>query len=138
MFFQALVELVVACPFLTVSHLTSLFYAQNQTLQQRMDVLDVLCAAAVRLSKSEDVSSSASSVVSSSQSVALSKADSSVDPFAISRARVESRTRRWTKRIEQKKMLCQSKFGDFLFLPISLQILDFMFLMASFFLLDFF
>ncbi len=107
-------ELVAACPVVTVPQLTSLFYAENQTLQQRMDVLDVLCAAAFKLSAplSSAPDKSLSVSVSAVAAASATSMDSSIfDPYAASRARVAARTRRWGKRKTALKESTLSKFG---------------------------
>ena len=99
--FSAMVELTVCCPVKIADYLTKEFYAENYSLRQRMDTLDVLAAAATKLSKPEasnnaPTSNSCNKIAASS--VNICDQDSNKDWRAVLQERINNKTRRFSKK----------------------------------------
>ena len=100
--FSAMVQLTFCCPIKIAAYLTEEFYAQNYSLRQRMDILDVLATAAAKLSKPDACNDHASKshlgnkvVVSS---VSISDESSAKDWKDVVQERIDKKTRRFSKK----------------------------------------
>ena len=97
--FSAMVEVTVRCPVQVAGYLTKEFYAQNYSLRQRMDILDVLTAAAGELSKPSPTSEASSRQMGN---VVLSRSEDDKgyarDWRTVVQERIDKKTRRFSKK----------------------------------------
>ena len=97
--FAAMVEVTVRCPIQVAGYLTKEFYAQNYSLRQRMDILDVLTAAAGELSKPSPGSEASSHQIGN---VVLSRSEDdkgyAKNWRTVVQERIEKKTRRFSKK----------------------------------------
>jgi telomere length regulation protein len=99
--FAAMVEVTVRCPIQVAGYLTKEFYAQNYSLRQRMDILDVLAAAAAALSKpdtSKEASSNQLGNEVSASSVNISDEATTKNWKTVIQERIDKKTRRFSKK----------------------------------------
>jgi len=95
--FRAIVSLAVTIPALIAEYLGSEFYARNYNIRQRIDILDVLAAAATELAELPKTASSPSATDENS-SLAPATEDSTQQNWSeIVRQRIEAKTRRFGK-----------------------------------------
>lgn len=90
--FGGMVAATVSCPLPVADHLTKEFYAPNYSLRQRMDILDVLAAAAAELSRPQAQADRNHETVGN-----VSKLGELKDWQMIIEQRVEKKTRRFCK-----------------------------------------
>jgi len=96
--FRALVSLAVTVPTMVAEYLGVEFYARNYNIRQRMDILDVLAAAATELAEPPKTTSSLSAGnEKSSTAPAVENADQAVNWREVVRERVEAKSRRFGK-----------------------------------------
>lgn len=97
--FSAMVEVTVRCPVEVAGYLTKEFYAQNYSLRQRMDILDVLTRAATELSKPEANSSEIHTENRASLSTSnISEIPETKNWKTIVQERIDKKTRRFSKK----------------------------------------
>lgn len=99
--FAAMVEVTVRCPMQVAGYLAKEFYAQNYSLRQRMDILDVLATAAAELSKpdaSEEASDSHLSNTVLASSVNISEEAATKNWKTVVQERIDKKTRRFSKK----------------------------------------
>ena len=99
--FAAMVEVTVRCPIQVAGYLTKEFYAQNYSLRQRMDILDVLAAAAASLSKpdtSKEASGNQLGNKVSASSVNISDEATTKNWKTVIQERIDKKTRRFSKK----------------------------------------
>ena len=92
--FSSMVAATVSCPLPVAGYLTKEFYSPNYNLRQRMDILDVLAAAASELSKPP----SKTNVKDPQSPVDVSKVDKEKNWQTIIAERLEKKTRRFGKK----------------------------------------
>jgi len=97
--FRAMVSLAVIIPDLIADYLGAEFYARNYNIRQRIDILDVLAAAATELAEPRKTTSSSSVFDESSSLVPVATENSTehVNWSEIVRQRIEAKTRRFGK-----------------------------------------
>ena len=96
--FRAMVSLAVTIPALIAEYLGAEFYARNYNIRQRMDILDVLAAAATELAEPPKTTSSSTVTDENSRlSPVAEKNSEHVNWQEVVRQRVEAKTRRFGK-----------------------------------------
>lgn len=122
--------MVVCCPLQSVPYLISEFHSNNQTITQRMEILDILIAAAAELANAEYVdntdakSASANSIshaILSDSSTLLSASSNISSVSSVYSDRVVSRTRRWgtAKQSKPKQLINQfAQYAGSFFFPL--------------------
>ena len=90
--FAVMVEILTRCPIPVADYLTKEFYAQNYSLRQRMDILDVLAATAAQLSKPETNTDVPTTHVN------VSEVPETKNWKAVVQERIEKKTRRFSKK----------------------------------------
>jgi len=96
--FRAMVSLAITVPASIAEYLGAEFYARNYNIRQRMDVLDVLAAAATELAEpSKAVSGSSATDEKSSMVPATELSGQTVHWSEVVRERVEAKSRRFGK-----------------------------------------
>ena len=96
--FRAMVSLAVTIPAVIAEYLGAEFYARNYNIRQRMDVLDVLAAAATELAEPPKRTSSSSTTDEKSSLVpAAGSTDEPMNWSEVVRQRVEAKTRHFGK-----------------------------------------
>lgn len=109
--FKSMVALAVQAPEQVSRYLTSQFYERNYNLRQRLDILEVLGAAAQDLSQPLD-SKQSMEQVKLSYKVAPTDVGNSNDGWReIVKQRVESKTRRFRKGATKEVVATNNRFG---------------------------
>jgi len=96
--FRAMVSLAVTVPAIVAEYLGAEFYARNYNIRQRMDILDVLAAAATELAEPPKTTSSSSATDKKSSLTPVT--ESSTQPVnwtEVVRERIEAKSRRFGK-----------------------------------------
>jgi telomere length regulation protein len=96
--FSAMVEVTVRCPIQVAGYLTKEFYAQNYSLRQRMDILDVLTTAAGKLSKPSSREASSSQVNNEVSSEFANDKATAKNWRTVVQERINKKTRRFSKK----------------------------------------
>ena len=104
--FSAMVEVTIRCPVQVASYLTKEFYAQNYSLRQRMDILDVLTAAAGEMSKPSPGSEASSCLT---DNVVLLRSEDDKGYAKNWRTVVQERIDKKTRRFSKKSLVVQPK-----------------------------
>jgi len=96
--FRAMVSLAVTIPALIAEYLGAEFYGRNYNIRQRMDVLDVLAAAATELAEPPKTTSSSSATGKNSSLVpATENTTQHVNWAEVVQQRIDAKTRRFSK-----------------------------------------
>jgi len=95
--FRAMVSLAVTIPALIAEYLGAEFYGRNYNIRQRMDILDVLAAAATELAEPPKASSSSATGENTCLVPATANTTEHVNWSEVVQQRIEAKTRRFGK-----------------------------------------